>query len=102
MGKPKERVEEKLRLGVKALGGKAYKLISPGNGGMPDRLVCLPNGKTVFVELKSPAGRLSEQQKHRIAELKELGQDVRVICSVGEVEEFMKTEGESRRGIHTA
>ena len=35
-------IEEKLRNKVKKLGGKAYKFVSPGNAGVPDRLVILP------------------------------------------------------------
>ena len=30
-------IERRLRLGIKALGGKAYKFSSPGNNGVPDR-----------------------------------------------------------------
>ena len=33
-------------------GGKAYKFTSPGNSGVPDRLVVLPEGRIGFVELK--------------------------------------------------
>ena len=35
-------LEKKLRDKVKKLGGKAYKFVSPGNAGVPDRLVVLP------------------------------------------------------------
>ena len=35
-------LEKKLRDKVKKLGGKAYKFVSPGNAGVPDRLVFLP------------------------------------------------------------
>ncbi len=38
-------IEQKLRNEVKALGGRAYKFVSPGNDGVPDRLVVLPGGK---------------------------------------------------------
>ena len=49
----KERdIEVLLRDGVKQLGGKAYKWVSPGNAGVPDRIVILPGGKVIFVELK--------------------------------------------------
>ena len=35
-----QRVEERLREEVKKIGGKAYKLSSQIEAGMPDRLVC--------------------------------------------------------------
>ena len=60
----KERdIEVLLRDGVKQLGGKAYKWVSPGNAGVPDRIVILPGGKVIFVELKQENGRLTRLQK---------------------------------------
>lgn len=52
-------IEARLVRGVKALGGVAYKFVSPGNVGVPDRLVVLPGGRVIFVELKAEGGRLS-------------------------------------------
>ena len=46
-------LEARLVRGVKAAGGVAYKFVSPGSVGVPDRLVVLPGGKVVFVELKA-------------------------------------------------
>lgn len=43
-----EYIEKKLIDKVKSLGGRAYKFISPGNAGVPDRLVVLPGGKVRF------------------------------------------------------
>ncbi len=41
-------------------GGKAYKFTSPGNSGVPDRLVVLPEGRIGFVELKQGGGNSRE------------------------------------------
>lgn len=46
-------IEQKLIRAVKAVGGLAVKLVSPGFDGMPDRLLLLPGGKIAFVEAKS-------------------------------------------------
>ena len=46
-------VERYLRERVKQLGGRAYKFVSPGNNGVPDRIVMLPGGKLFFVELQA-------------------------------------------------
>ena len=35
-------IEKKLVDGVRKLGGRAYKFVSPGNDGVPDRIVVLP------------------------------------------------------------
>ena len=37
-------IEEWLREQIKNLGGKALKFTSPGNDGVPDRIVFLPGG----------------------------------------------------------
>lgn len=47
---------------VKALGGYSYKFRSVTQRGVADRIACLPNGQTWFVELKQPGGRLSPLQ----------------------------------------
>ena len=64
---------------VKRLGGRAYKWTSPGNDGVPDRIVFLPDTRVIFVELKTDTGRLSPLQKIQIDRLKKLGQWVEVV-----------------------
>ncbi|MGC5220863.1 VRR-NUC domain-containing protein, partial [Escherichia coli] len=41
-------IENYLRDQVKKIGGIAYKFESPGNAGVPDRLVLLPGGQVHF------------------------------------------------------
>lgn len=49
---------------VQVAGGKTYKFKSPTQRGVADRIACMPNGETWFVELKRlKGGRLSELQK---------------------------------------
>ena len=55
-------IERRLVQGVKKLDGRAYKFVSPGNIGVPDRLVGLPGGVVLFVEEKAPDGRLYPHQ----------------------------------------
>lgn len=61
-------IETYLREQVKCRGGKAYKFVSPGNDGVPDRLVVMPGGHMCFVELKAPGKKSTPlqqlQQKH--------------------------------------
>ena len=83
-------VEERLREEVKKIGGKAYNVSSQIDKGMPDRLVCLPGGKAIFVETKRPKGGvLTKIQKYRHKELRARGFDVRVIFTTEAVEEFI-------------
>ncbi len=83
-------VEKKLVDGVRRLGGRAYKFVSPGNDGVPDRIVVLPDTAPMFVELKTESGRLSRLQKVQITRLENLGQNVRVLYGVKDVENFLE------------
>lgn len=67
-----EGLERKVCELVKIYGGRAYKFISPGSPGVPDRLCVFPGGKIIFVELKRPGREngLSAQQKKCISWLK--------------------------------
>ena len=82
-------IEEYLRNQVKALGGKAYKFVSPGNAGVPDRLVCLPGGKVVFIELKAPGKKPTTLQLKKHLELLKLNQKVYVVDSKLEVDNII-------------
>lgn len=85
-----KEIEKALTVGVKKLGGRAYKWVSPGNDGVPDRIVFLPGRPPVFVELKTEAGQLTALQKVQIKRLQDLGQDVRVLRGKTEVMEFLE------------
>lgn len=76
-----KELEKYIREYIRGIGGKAYKFVSPGNPGVPDRLCLFSGGRVVFVELKRPGvkdGR-SERQKRVFKELEELGFTVWVI-----------------------
>ena len=68
-----KQIEQKLIKAVKAMGGIAPKLISPGFDGMPDRLVLLPKGYIGFVEVKAPGRKPRPIQVSRIKLLRRLG-----------------------------
>lgn len=75
-------VERALVDRVKALGGTAEKFTSPGRRSVPDRIVTLPGGRIVFIELKAPGKRPTELQERDHERRRALGCDVRVIDSV--------------------
>lgn len=89
-------VEKKLVDGVRRMGGRAYKFVSPGNDGVPDRIVVLPDTAPMFVELKTESGKLSSLQKVQITRLEKLGQNVVVLYGAKDVENFL---GEVWNGI---
>jgi len=82
-------VEKYLRDEVKKLGGRAYKFVSPGNRGVPDRLVLLPGGHTLFVELKAPGKTSTDLQKKKQQDIRRLGFDVSVVDTKARVDEFV-------------
>ena len=86
---PEKKIEEYLRQRVVAIGGKAYKLESPGSVGMPDRLVCIPGLAPIFAEVKAPGKTVRPNQAVRIRELIRLGQSVWVVDSKELVDEFI-------------
>lgn len=86
-------IEKILVTEVKKLGGRAYKWVSPGNDGVPDRIVILPGIRPVFVELKAESGKLSALQKVQIKRLLDMGQDVKVLKGIREAEQFLEDCG---------
>ena len=85
-----KRVERLLVEVVKRFGGMCLKFVSPGTSGVPDRVVILPDGKIIFVELKTDVGKLSKIQEHTISEMKKRNADVRVLYGLKDVKAFIE------------
>jgi len=82
-------IEKKLREAVKANGGIAFKFVSPGCNGVPDRLVLMPSGKVFFAETKAPGQKLRPLQERRKRQLESLGFKVYVIDEVKKIGEMI-------------
>jgi len=82
-------IEAYLRVKVKALGGIAYKFVSPGHAGVADRLVLLPGGVVWFIEVKAPGGKLSPLQMLFGRRMEELGMNYRVVWSREDVDVWL-------------
>lgn len=85
-------VEKRLTQGVKNLGGLCLKWVSPGNVGVPDRIVLL-DGEVIFVELKTEHGRLSPVQVRQLERIAMRGGEVEVLWGMSAVEDFLKRLG---------
>lgn len=83
-------IEAYLRNKVKAAGGWAPKWTSPGNSGVPDRIVILPGGRIVMVELKAPGKKPTALQLVQHDRLRALGCDVRVVDSREGVDDLIR------------
>ena len=88
-----KEIEKILVAEVKKLGGRAYKWMSPGNDGVPDRIVVFPNRTPIFVELKADNGKLSALQQVQIDRLKSLGQHVKVVKGIDGLSQFFQDNG---------
>lgn len=83
-------IEQALVRAVEARGGRALKFVSPGWRGAPDRIVMMPGGRIIFVELKRPGGVLRPLQRRRLRELEVLGFQARVIASTVDLARFLE------------
>ena len=82
-------IEEYLHKEVKKAGGKAYKFESPGNDGVPDRIVIFPGNNIYFAELKAPGKKPRPLQLKQMRDLKNFGCKVFVLDSKESVDEFL-------------
>ena len=73
------QIEQKFVKAVKAAGGIAPKLTSPGFDGMPDRMVLMPGGCIGFVEVKAPGKKPRPLQVSRLTLLRKMGFKVYVL-----------------------
>ena len=89
-------VEAHLRKLVKEMGGRAYKFVSPGAVGVPDRILAMPGGIVIFVECKGRGGSFTPMQALRLRELDALQQPVATVWSKTDVDELL--DGWRRNG----
>jgi len=79
---------------IERIGGKTYKFTSPGRKGVADRIACLPDGQTWFVELKTKGGRLSALQKLFAEDMARLQQNYACLWTKEQVNEWITKQNE--------
>ena len=84
-----KNIEAYLVKSVRRIGGIAYKFVSPANRGVADRVVVLPGGGVIFVEVKSATGKLSPLQEQFAKDMQRLGQNYIVLNSREAVNAFI-------------
>ena len=79
-------IEQRLVQSVKKMGGQCWKFVSPGNVGVPDRILLFQGGKVAFVEVKAKGKKPRPNQLavHRL--LIGLGFKVFVLDDVNQIE----------------
>ncbi len=86
-----KQIETYLRDQVKKKGGIAFKFVSPGNIGVPDRIVLLPGGRILFVETKAPGKKLSPLQAATKRAIEALGARYEVVDNKTKIDEILTT-----------
>ena len=79
-------LEEYLVRRVTQAGGEIRKVQWIGRRGAPDRVVMLPGGKLIWVEMKSPGQKPEPHQAREHTRLQAVGQDVRVVDSLEDID----------------
>ena len=82
-------VEQKLRREVEKRGGRCFKFLSSVSG-VPDRILLLPGGLVIFVELKKEGEKPRKLQEVQMRKIRELGFRVRVVDSEQGIQELMR------------
>ena len=78
--------------------GRLLKWVSPGESGVPDRILILPEGQVVFIEFKKPGGRLSARQRLWMTRIESLGHKMRLISSMEEARAFIDELSSMQQG----
>ena len=84
-------IERRFVTALRERGASAWKFVSPGRQGVPDRIVLMPGGKVAFVELKTETGKLSPVQKVVQEQLRALGFDVYTVYGAHQAMELAHT-----------
>lgn len=85
-----KNIENYLRDRVKLFGGRTYKFVSPGNAGVPDRIVMFPGGKIAFVELKGTGRKTTDLQKLQQKRIAKLGFVVVTLDNKADADNFIR------------
>lgn len=83
------KIEKELKREVERIGGACLKWISPGNRGIPDRII-LYRGRMIPVELKRPRGTLGPLQEFQRKRFAKLGVKVEVVDDMEGVHKLVK------------
>ncbi len=87
----KERdVERYFKAQLEKRGALVFKFVSPGQIGVPDRVVLLPGGRVVFAEMKAPRAKPRPLQRAVFSRMARAGHPVYIIDSREAVKKFVE------------
>lgn len=85
-------VERHFKKRVKERGGHPRKFVSPGHRGVTDQIAIMPDGITIWVELKAPGEEPKDHQVREHQRLRELGHIVLVLDTKERVDYYFGPE----------
>ncbi len=91
-----KELEKKLVKAVKETGGWCVKFVSPGNAGVPDRLILLPGGRAMFAEIKAPGKKPRPLQEVLIRKLRNFGFLVFIIDEESQISKLVEVAEHAR------
>jgi hypothetical protein len=84
------KLETELVQRVRGYGGRAEKVTVIGARGFFDRLILMPGGRVIFVEVKRPqGGRVSAHQMLRASAYAALGAEVVLIRNSADIDQLI-------------
>lgn len=92
-----KHVEAYFKKRVEDVGGRTYKFVSPAHRGVADRIACLPDGSTWFVEIKTEGGTISPLQRAFATEMFRLKQNYTVLWSKDHVDGWLASVSKPSR-----
>jgi hypothetical protein len=97
------KVEAYLVQRVQALGGRCDKVQVIGRRGFFDRLVVLPGGRILFVELKRPrGGRMTAHQWRYAESYRALGAAVALVKNAADIDALLKNALAETEGVSSS
>lgn len=88
--KVEKDIERYVRREIEKMGGRVLKWVSPGNRGVPDRIVLMPGGRIWFIEFKDDDGSMTHLQVWWRKTLRGLGFNAFKIRGRGAAETFVE------------
>lgn len=85
-------IEAKLVAFAKSLGIICYKFTSPSRRSVPDRVMVLPGGRVIWMELKRKGQKPTASQTVEIEKLKKQGATVYVVDNVEDGKLILRVE----------
>lgn len=80
-------IQSQIKKYLESNGWMVIKLIQTSCNGIPD-LLCLRDGKAVFLEIKQPGKKPNDLQKYRMEKLRKQGFEAVYVTSVNDVTNF--------------